>query len=73
VTRRTHVLLWTDSSAAYVEAIGAAGLADRVVVDTLARKDKPTAERLARAEVLLAMGVPPGLLAATRSCAWKGT
>jgi phosphoglycerate dehydrogenase-like enzyme len=70
VTRRTHVLLWTDSSAAYVEAIEAAGLADRVVVDALARKDKPSAARLARTEVLLAMGVPPGLLAATPKLRW---
>jgi len=70
VTRRTHVLLWTDSSAACVEAIEAAGLAGRVALDTLARKEKPTAEQMARTEVLLAMGVPPGLLAAMPKLRW---
>src|SRR5260221_10400294 len=45
VTNRTHILLWTDSSAAYLDAIKAAGLADRVVADTLPRKEKPSAEQ----------------------------
>jgi phosphoglycerate dehydrogenase-like enzyme len=70
VTRRAHVLLWTDSSAAYIEAIEAAGLSDRVVLDTLARKEKPTAEQMARTEVLMAMGVPPGLLPAMPKLRW---
>ena len=70
MTRRTHVLLWTDSSAACVEAIEAAGLAGRVALDTLARKEKPTAEQMVRTEVLLAMGVPPGLLAAMPKLRW---
>ena len=59
-----HALLWTDSTTAYLEAIKAAGLAERVVVDTLPRKEKPTAEQLARAEVLMAYAVPPGVLPA---------
>ena len=48
VTNRAHVLLWTDSSAAYLDAIKAAGLADRVAIDTLPRKEKPSADQLAR-------------------------
>jgi hypothetical protein len=47
VTSRTHVLLWTDSTAAYLDAIKAAGLTDRVLVDTLPRREKPSAEQLA--------------------------
>jgi phosphoglycerate dehydrogenase-like enzyme len=70
VTRRAHVLLWTDSSAAYLEAIEAAGLADRVGVDTLPRKDKPSADQMARTEVLMAMGVPPGVLPAMPKLRW---
>ena len=60
MTARTHVLLWADSTAAYVEAIKDAGLADRVVVDTLPRKEKPTAEQMARTEALMSYGAPPG-------------
>src|SRR5260370_36930531 len=60
VTNRAHVLLWTDSSAAYLDAIKAAGLADRVAVDTLPRKDKPSADQLARTEALMAAPGPRG-------------
>ena len=37
MTARTDVLLWTDSTAPYIEAINAAGLAGRVAIDTLPR------------------------------------
>jgi len=66
---RTHVLVWNDSSAC-VEAIEAAGLADRVAVDIVARKDKPSAEQLSRTEVLAAMGAPPGLLSSMPKLRW---
>jgi phosphoglycerate dehydrogenase-like enzyme len=66
----SHVLLWTDASAAYVEAIEAAGLADRVAIDNVARKEKPTADQLARTEVLMAMGVAPGVLPAMPKLRW---
>jgi phosphoglycerate dehydrogenase-like enzyme len=70
VTNRTQLLLWTDSSAAYVDAIKAAGLAERVAIDTLARKDKPSAEQLARTEALMAYVVPPGVLPAMPKLRW---
>ena len=70
MTSPTHVLIWTDSSAAYLEAIRAAGLADRVAVDILPRKEKPSAEQMARAEVLAAYGVPAGLLPAMPKLRW---
>ena len=70
MTTRTHVLLWTDSTAAYIDAIKAAGLTDRVVVDTLPRGQKPSAEQIARTEALMAMGVPPGLLSAMPKLRW---
>ncbi len=57
----THVLLWTDAPAPYVDAIAAAGLAARRV-ETLARKDKPSDAQMARTEAMLAWGAPPGLL-----------
>jgi phosphoglycerate dehydrogenase-like enzyme len=67
---RAHVLLWTDSTAPYLEAIKAAGLADRVVVDTLPRKEQPSAEQRARTEALMAYTVPPGLLPAMPKLRW---
>ena len=70
MTSRAHVLLWTDASAAYIDAIKAAGLADRVAVDTLARKEKPTAEQMARTEALMAYTAPPGLLPAMSKLRW---
>ncbi|HSS83045.1 MAG TPA: hypothetical protein VLL30_04625 [Reyranella sp.] len=70
VTNRAHVLLWTDSSAAYLDAIKAAGLADRVAVDTLPRKDKPSADQLARTEALMAGAVPAGLLPSMPKLRW---
>jgi phosphoglycerate dehydrogenase-like enzyme len=70
VTSRANVLLWTDSTAAYLDAIQAAGLAGRVAVDTLPRKEKPSADQLARTEALMAYGVPPGVLPAMPKLRW---
>jgi len=70
VISRTHVLLWTDSPAAYLDAIKAAGLAGRVAADTLPRKEKPSAEQLARTEVLMAYTVSPGVLPAMPKLRW---
>ena len=70
MTSRTHVLLWTDSAAAYLDAIKAAGLAERVAVDTLPRKEKPSAEQMARTEALMAYAVAPGVLPAMPKLRW---
>src|SRR5512133_541139 len=67
---RTHVLLWTDSTAAYIDAIKAAGLVDRIVVDTLPRKEKPSADQLARTEVMMAYAAYPGVLPAMPKLRW---
>ncbi len=69
-TNRAHVLLWTDGATAYLDAIQAAGLADRVAVDTLPRKEKPSPEQLARTEALMAGAVPAGLLPAMPRLRW---
>jgi len=70
VVSRVRVLLWTHPTASYVDAIKAAGLADRVVVDTLARGEKPSAEQIAQTEVLMAYTVPPGVLSAMPRLHW---
>ena len=64
----TRVLLWTDAPAAYLEAIK--GLSDRVKVDTLPRKERPSAEQLADTDALLAYEVPPGMLPAMPKLRW---
>ena len=70
MSSRAAVLLWTDSTAAYIDAINAAGLAGRVAIETLPRKAKPSAEQLARTEVLMAYTVPPGMLPAMPKLRW---
>jgi phosphoglycerate dehydrogenase-like enzyme len=70
LTNRTQVLLWTDAAAPYLEAIKAAGLSDRVAVEALPRKEKPSAEQMARTEALMAYAVPPGLLPAMPKLRW---
>ena len=66
----THVLLWTDGPAPYLDAIAAAGLAPRVSVETLARKDQPSEAQMAQTEALLAWGAPRGLLPRMARLRW---
>ena len=66
----TRVLLWTDSTAAYLDAIKAAGLADRIALQTLPRKETPSAEQLAQTEALMAYTVAPGTLPAMPKLRW---
>lgn len=67
---RTEVLLRTDSPAAYLDAVSVAGLADRVAIETLPRKEKPSTDQLAKTEALMAAIVPPGLLPAMPKLRW---
>ncbi len=62
MTNATRVLLWTDTPAPYAEAIIAAGLAEQVSLETLSRGEAPSAAQIAESQVLLAWGVPAGLL-----------
>jgi phosphoglycerate dehydrogenase-like enzyme len=65
-----RLLLWTDAPGPYADAITAAGLAGQVTIDTLNRKDKPSEAQRAETEVLLTMGVPPGLLPTMPRLRW---
>jgi phosphoglycerate dehydrogenase-like enzyme len=69
-TNRARVLLWTDNTAAYTDAVTAAGLADRVAIDTLSRKDKPSTDQLAATEAMMAGAVPAGLLPTMPKLRW---
>ena len=65
-----RLLLWTDNTRPYTDAIAAAGLADRVAIDTLPRKEKPSADQLAETEAMMVANVPPGLLPAMPKLRW---
>jgi phosphoglycerate dehydrogenase-like enzyme len=69
-TNRARVLLWTDNTVAYLDAVKAAGLTDRVAIDTLPRKDKPSADQLAATEAMMAPAVPAGLLPTMPKLRW---
>lgn len=62
MTNTTRILLWTDGAKPYLDAIAAAGLDGRVTVETVARKDQPSAAQCADTEAMLAWGAPTGLL-----------
>jgi phosphoglycerate dehydrogenase-like enzyme len=66
----TRVLLWTDTPAAYLDAIAAADLTSRVTVEALPRKDTPTQAQRADTEAMLAWGAPPGLLPHMAKLRW---
>ena len=70
MTNRANVLLWMDNTTAFLDAIEAAGLADRVAADSLSRKEKPSAEQLARTEAMITFNVPPGMLPAMPKLRW---
>ena len=70
MTSRTHVLLWTDNTAPYTDAIKAAGFAERVAIETLPRKDQPSAAQLANTEALMAYEAPPGMLGGMPKLRW---
>jgi phosphoglycerate dehydrogenase-like enzyme len=58
----SRILLWTDTPAAYLDAIAAADLSSRVIVEVMSRKDTPTQAQRSDTEAMLAWGAPAGLL-----------
>ena len=65
-----HILLWTDGPEPYVNAINAAGLSGRAAIESLSRKDRPSAEQMARTNAMLAWGAPPGVLSHMPELRW---
>jgi phosphoglycerate dehydrogenase-like enzyme len=65
-----NLLLWTDTPGPYIDALRQVGLADRVSIATLGRKDKPSDAQRTQAQVLLAVGVPAGLLSTMPNLRW---
>src|SRR6478672_8821362 len=66
-----NLLLWTDSPGPYTDAIQQAGLADRVSIQALGRKAAPSEAQRADTHVLLAAGVPAGLLGSMPNLRWR--
>lgn len=66
----TRILLWTDTPAAYLDAIAAADMTSSVTVEALPRNDTPTQAQRADTEAMLAWGAPPGLLPQMRKLRW---
>jgi len=66
----TRVLLWTDTPAAYLDAIAAANLTGRVAVEAVSRTETPTQAQRADTEALLAWGAPAGLLPQMPKLRW---
>ncbi|MBP0465242.1 D-2-hydroxyacid dehydrogenase [Roseomonas sp. PWR1] len=56
------LLLWIDGAEPYARAIAAAGLADRLRIETVPRAATPDPALLAEAEALLSWGPPAGVL-----------
>ena len=66
----TRVLLWTDTPAAYEQALAAASFGDRVIVESLPRTDMPTQAQRADVQVLIGMGAPAGILSQMTGLRW---
>ncbi|HET8997091.1 MAG TPA: D-2-hydroxyacid dehydrogenase [Acetobacteraceae bacterium] len=64
------VLLWTDSTGPYQDAIAAAGLGDRLQAVAIPRGQPPSPQQLEQAEAMLAWGAPPGLLPRMPKLRW---
>ncbi len=65
-----RILLWTDTPAAYLDAIATADLSSRVKVEVLARKETPNQALRAETEAMLAWGAPAGLLPQMPKLRW---
>ena len=67
---KTNVLLWTDGPGPYIDAIAAAGLSDRVLVEAIPRSQSPSDAQRANTEAMLAWGAPKGLLPTMPKLRW---
>lgn len=70
MTNAPRLLLWTDAAGPYLDAIKAAGLADRVSIETLSHKASPSDAQLSQTNVLMVPNVPPGLLPRMPNLQW---
>jgi phosphoglycerate dehydrogenase-like enzyme len=62
LSNKPLMLLWVSDPKPFAESLAAAGLADGFEIAHVAPGAKATPEQISRCEVLLAFGVPPGML-----------
>lgn len=67
---RTQFLLWLDMADQFEQAIRSSPLSDRIEISSCSEADMPSDEALARAEVLVAWRLPPGMLARMPRLRW---
>jgi len=67
------MVLWTDGAPLYVGALAAAGLGDHLRLEGVDRAGTLSDAQKAEAEMLLAWGAPPGLLAEMPKLKWVQT
>lgn len=70
MTTAPRILIWADGAEPYEAALAEAGLADRVRVTTLPRKEIPSPEILAEVEAILGWGAPAGVLPRMPKLRW---
>ncbi len=70
MTTAPRILIWADGAEPYEAALAEAGLADRVRVTALPRKETPSPELLAEIEAILGWGAPAGVLPKMPKLRW---
>ena len=65
-----HALLWLNEADIYRRALERAGFGNRLDIEALRLDQQPSAEQLARTELMLARQAPPGLLAKMPRLRW---
>jgi phosphoglycerate dehydrogenase-like enzyme len=65
-----NVVLWTDNAGPYLDAIGSAGLADRLRIAHVKRNDQLSEQQVQETNVLMTPMVPPGLLPRMPNLRW---
>ena len=65
-----HALLWLNEADIYRQALERAGFGNRLDIEALRLDQQPSAEQLARTELMLARHAPPGLLAKMPRLRW---
>lgn len=65
-----HALLWVNEAEIYRRALDGAGFGDRLEIEALRLDQQPSANQLARTELMLARPTPPGLLAKMPRLRW---
>lgn len=70
MSNKPLMLLMLADTKAFRESLEKAGLADRLDIADVAPGTKPAPDQLARAEIALAMAMPPGLIAEMPKLRW---